>query len=34
MIYNIGVLHTCDRHTQTISIADLRIFEKTRRRDV
>ena len=34
MIYNIGVLHTCDRHTKTISIADWRIFEKARRRDV
>ena len=34
MIYNIGILHTCDKHTQTISIADWCIFEKTRRRDV
>ena len=34
MIYNIGVLHTSDRHTQTISNADWCIFEKARRRDV
>ena len=34
MIYNIGGLHTSDRHTQTISIEDWCMFEKARRRDV
>ena len=30
----VGVLHTSDRHMQTISTADWCVFEKARRRDV
>ena len=28
MIYNIGVLHTCDRHKNTISVADWCILKR------